>query len=147
MIIRFVLICAVVAGFHSTIAGPLLESWPQFRGPDGQGHVANSRLPLHWSESDNVAWKTPIHGKAWSSPVIMEGRIWMTTANEDGTELSGLCVDAASGKLIHNVPLFQVADPQFAHRFNSYGSPTPVIEAGRVYLTFGSPGTDDLRER
>jgi len=62
-------------------------------------------------------------------------------SNEDGRELYAVAVDKNSGKILHDIKLFDVAAPQFAHKFNSYGSPTPVIEAGRVYVTFGSPGT------
>lgn len=117
------------------------EQWPQFRGPKGDGHSSAKGLPLTWSETNNVKWRTPIHGKAWSSPVIWDNRIWMTTAPEDGQELFAVCVDRDSGKIIHNLKLFTVPNPQFCHKFNSYASCTPVIEEGRVYVTFGSPGT------
>jgi outer membrane protein assembly factor BamB len=117
------------------------DDWPQFRGPTGDGHVAAKALPLKFSDSENVKWKTAIHGKGWSSPVIMGSQVWLTTATEDGTELSALCVDKESGKILHDKVLFRVATPQFCHKFNSYASPTPVIEQGRVYVTFGSPGT------
>ncbi len=117
------------------------ENWPQFRGPNGDGHSDAHGLPLTWSEQQNVKWKTPIHGRAWSSPVIWGSQIWLTTATEDGKELFAICVDRDSGKVIHDVKLFDVEKPQFAHKFNTYGSPTPVIEEGRVYVTFGSPGT------
>ncbi len=117
------------------------DDWPQFRGPDGQGHSDAQGLPTSWSETDNVKWKTPIHGRAWSSPVVLGNQIWLTTATEDGKELFAVCVDRETGKIIYDLNLFHVPNPQFAHKFNSYGSPTPVIEAGRVYVTFGSPGT------
>ncbi|MEO8354218.1 MAG: PQQ-binding-like beta-propeller repeat protein, partial [Chthoniobacteraceae bacterium] len=64
-----------------------------------------------------------------------------TTATEDGTELSALCLDKETGKILRDEMLFRVATPQFCHKFNSYASPTPVIEEGRIYVTFGSPGT------
>jgi outer membrane protein assembly factor BamB len=115
--------------------------WPQFRGPTGQGTSDAKGLPLTWSETQNVKLKTAIHGKAWSSPVIWGGQVWMTTATEDGRELSAICVDRETGKVLLDQKLFDIATPQYADRFNSYGSPTPVIEEGRVYLTFGSPGT------
>src|SRR4030095_3059031 len=67
--------------------------------------------------------------------------IWLTTATEDGTELSVVCVDKESGKILQDKVLFRVSTPQFCHKFNSYASPTPVVEKGRVYVTFGSPGT------
>jgi outer membrane protein assembly factor BamB len=116
------------------------ENWPQFRGPN-QGRSDARNLPLKWSEKENIKWQTAVHGKAWSSPVVFGDQIWMTTASEDGRELSGVCIDKNSGRIIHDLKLFDVAVPQFAHKFNSYGSPSPVIEPGRVYITFGSPGT------
>jgi outer membrane protein assembly factor BamB len=114
--------------------------WPQHRGPDGNGSV-DAVLPLTWTETVNVRWKTPVHGRGWSSPVILDGQVWLTTATPDGKRLSALAIDAESGKVIHDLALFDVAEPQYAHPFNSYASPSPVIEKGRVYLTFGSPGT------
>jgi outer membrane protein assembly factor BamB len=114
--------------------------WPQFRGPDGNG-IANAELPLTWSDTANVKWKTAIHGRAWSSPVVLDNQIWMTTATPEGRELFAVAVDQQSGRIIHNLKLFDVEKPQYAHPFNSYASPSPVIEPGRVYVTFGSPGT------
>ena len=118
------------------------STWPEFRGPTGQGIApAAAKVPLHWSEDKNVAWKTPIHGRAWSSPVSDGERIWVSTATEKGTELSGVCVDVKTGKVIHDLKLFHVENPQYAHPFNSYASPTPVLDGNRLYITFGSPGT------
>jgi outer membrane protein assembly factor BamB len=116
-------------------------SWPEFRGPRGDGSSSAQGLPLRWSETNHVKWKTPIHGRAWSSPVIWGQQIWLTTATEDGKELFALGVDRESGKILRDLKLFEVEKPQFAHKFNSYASPTPAIEEGRVYVTFGSPGT------
>lgn len=115
--------------------------WPQFRGPNGDGHTSAQGLPLTWSESDNIGWKTVVHGRGWSSPVVLGSQVWLTTATEDGRQLSALAFDRRSGKILHDLLLFNVENPQFAHRFNSYASPTPVIESNRVYVTFGSPGT------
>ena len=122
-------------------------SWPQFRGPRGDGVSEATGLPLNWSETNHVAWKTPIHGRGWSSPVILGNQIWLSTATEDGRELFAVCVDRGSGKILHDLKLFTVEKPQFAHKFNSYASPTPVLEEGRVYVTFGSPGTACLDTR
>jgi outer membrane protein assembly factor BamB len=117
------------------------ENWPQFRGPNGDGQSDAKGLPLTWSETENVKWKTPIHGKAWSCPVVWGNQVWLTTATEDGRELFVVCVDRDTGKILRDQKLFDVANPQFCHKFNSYASPTPVIEEGRIYVTFGSPGT------
>jgi outer membrane protein assembly factor BamB len=73
--------------------------------------------------------------------VIYGNQIWLTTAAPDGRKLYALCLDRNTGRIIQDLKLFEVAEPQYAHPFNTYASPTPVIEAGRVYITFGSPGT------
>ena len=114
------------------------ENWPSYRGPTDQGHADSARLPLRWSERENVVWKTPIDGKAWSSPVIWGDRIWLTSASDDGTELSAIALEKNSGKiLVHRRQT--VAGPQYCIPFNSYASPSPVIEEGRVYVSFGAP--------
>ena len=124
----------------ATTAFTCFANWPQFRGPTGDGHTDAKGLPLTWSEEKNVTWKTPIPGRAWSSPVIWGKQIWMTTANEQGSELSVICVDRDVGKIVHNIKIFDVEKPQPAIDFNSYASPTPVIEEGRLYAAWGSPG-------
>lgn len=132
-------------GLAAVLAGALLQAedlnWPQFRGPRGDGHTSSTGLPLHWSESSNVVWQTPIPGKAWASPVIWGDQIWLANATEDGTELSAVCVDRDSGRVVRDLKLFTVENPQFCHKFNSYASPTPVLEEGRLYITFGAAGT------
>jgi outer membrane protein assembly factor BamB len=127
-----------------TLQGLVWAEWPQFRGPTGDGRSEAQGLPLHWDEQTHVTWKTPVHGLGWSSPVILAGQVWMTTATEDGHRLSAVCLDVETGKILHDLLLFEVAEPQFVHRFNSHASPTPVMEQGRVYVTFGSAGTAAL---
>lgn len=117
------------------------ENWTQFRGSGAQGHSEAKGLPTEWSEESNIVWKTPIDGKAWSSPVVWGDRIWVTNANSKGTSLSVLCLNKKTGKNIYDQELCTVKDPQFCHAFNSYASPTPILEEGLVYLTFGSPYT------
>lgn len=117
------------------------ENWPQFRGPDGNGHSDSHGLPLSWSETRNIVWKTAIHDRGWSSPVIYGQQVWLTSATKDGRELFALCIDRETGKIIRDLKLFDVPQPQFVHPFNTGASPTPVIEEGRVYITFGSAGT------
>ena len=122
-------------------AVPLEAEWPQFRGPAGNGLSDARDLPLAWSETKNVVWKTAVHGRAWSSPVVLGRQVWVTTARPDGRELFAVALDRETGRVVHDLKLFEVANPQFAHAFNTYASPTPVIEQGRVCVTFGSPGT------
>lgn len=139
--------------------------WPQFRGPAGQGHAAAEQLPTRWSEQENVVWKCELPGKGWSSPVIAGNQIWLTTAIDSpiseaekaerlkGTtnsqpllvsgklSLRAQCVDRATGKLLHDVELLVEPSPQGTHATNSFASPTPVIEAGKLYCHFGAYGT------
>lgn len=123
------------------------ENWPEYRGPTADGHSDSTGLPTHWSESQNIAWKTSIHGRAWSSPVIWEDQIWLTTATPDGRELFGVCIDRDTGEIVHDLKLFDVVEPREIHVTNTYASSTPAIEAGRVYLHFGSYGTACLDTR
>jgi outer membrane protein assembly factor BamB len=125
----------------------LQAQWPQFRGPGGDGIAAGRNLPLTWDESTNIRWKTPIPGRAWSSPVILGSEIWLTNATPDGKELSVVTVNGEDGKIVRDQKVFHVEKPQEGHPFNSYASPTPVAEPGRVYVTFGSHGTAALDSR
>jgi outer membrane protein assembly factor BamB len=120
---------------------PAGENWPRFRGPEGNGHSDAVGLPLQWSETENIRWKTAIHDCGHSSPVVWGNQIWMTTATEDGKEQYAVCVDCGTGKIVHDIPVFHNDNPEGIHALNSYASPTPVIEAGRVYVHFGTYGT------
>ena len=121
------------------------ENWPQFRGPSGDGHSDATSLPLTWSEQEHVKWKTAIPGEGWSSPVIEGNQIWMQTALDDGKSLRAICVDRDTGKIIHDVEVFHIPSPAPKHAFNSHASPTPVIENGRVYISYGMYGVACLR--
>ncbi len=119
------------------------DNWNQFRGPGGDGQAASKSLPIEWDDATGkgIAWKTPIHGKAWSSPVVWGDRIWMTSATEDGRKLFAICVDAKTGKILHDITVFEIPSPMFCYPYNSYASPTPVVEEGRLWVSFGSAGT------
>ena len=119
------------------------EDWPQFRGPGGEGHSAEKDLPLQWSESQNILWKTPVAGRGWSSPVVSGGRVWLTTAVErqGNASLRVLAYEVQSGREVVNVEVFSVRDVFLKNAKNSFASPTPIIEGDRVYFHFGSDGT------
>ncbi len=117
------------------------ENWPDFRGPAMDGHSDAQELPLEWSEQKNIRWKTAIAGRGWSTPVIWGEQIWLTTAISDGKELYALCVHKESGEVTQRIKVFEVAKPEPVNATNSYASPSPVIEAGKVYLHFGTYGT------
>ena len=124
--------------------------WPEFRGPRGDGHASAPGdpkplgLPLHWSETNNIKWKTAIPFRGWSAPVVMGGQVWLTTATEDGRDCFAICVDAKTGKEVFNEKVFHHDSPEplgNGASMNSYATPSPAIEPGRVYVHFGSAGT------
>lgn len=117
------------------------ENWPNFHGPTNDNHSNATDLPLTWSETENVVWKTPIHDSGWSSPVIWGNQIWLTMATDDGKQSYALCLDRQTGRIVHDLKLFDNAEPEDTRKYNSFASCTPVIEAGRVYVHFGSYGT------
>lgn len=119
----------------------LAQDWPEFRGPSGQGHSDEHGLPLTWSETKNVKWKTAIPGKGWSSPAILGDRIWLTTATEEGKSLRAVSVDLKTGAILVNVELFRLKSLGPLNAKNSLASPTPVLEGDKIYLHFGANGT------
>lgn len=145
-----------------TVSPVMAENWPEWRGAGGQGSSAAKGLPETWSETSGVAWKTELPGRGHSTPVIWGEQIWVTTAIEkaasaekrlksntgdqpvtvlDSVSLRAVCVDKTSGKILHEVELLNVKEPQWVHQLNSYASPSPIIEEGRLYAHFGSFGT------
>lgn len=144
-----------------------IAQWTEFRGPNGSGHGVTRDLPLQtWTEA-NFAWRTLIPGRGWSSPVMAEGQVWLTSAVEvaadpqvaeqrlqalppgtsDGLEvkasvtLLAVCVDLDRGELLHSIELFRIDEPPLIHALNSFASPTPVIDGAFVYCHFGTMGT------
>ncbi len=124
----------------------LVQDWPEFRGPTGQGYSDERGLPLTWSETKNVKWKVAIPGKGWSSPAIQGDRIWLTTATEEGKSLRAICVDRNTGAMLQNVEVFRLKSLGQINSKNSYASPTPVLEGDRVYVHFGAHGTACLTQ-
>jgi len=139
MLTLLVCLCAASA---SSAPG---QEWPEFRGPGGQGHSAERDVPLDWSESRNVAWKTLVPGLGWSSPVVSGGRVWVTTAIDDrGVSLRVLAFDVETGREVVNAEVFRVQHAGAINPKNSRASPSPIIEGDRVYVHFGAEGTAAL---
>jgi outer membrane protein assembly factor BamB len=132
------MVCAFITLF-ATAQAPAAD-WPQFRGPTGEGLSTEAVLPLEWSEEKNIRWATEIPGRGWSSPALLAGKIWLTTAVDDGKQLRAICVDAATGHVLHDVLVFELDDPGAIHSKNSHASPTPWVEPDRVYIHFGAHG-------
>ena len=126
------------------------EDWPQFRGPTGQGHATERGLPLEWSETKNIIWKTPVPGLGWSSPTVANGRVWLTTVVESkqrrgvSASLRAVAFDVATGREIVNVEVFRLDDAGYVNPKNSRASPTPIVDGDRVFVHFGAEGTAAL---
>jgi outer membrane protein assembly factor BamB len=130
--------------------------------------VADGKLPLAWGEGQGLKWKTSLPGRGWSSPVVANGRVWLTSAEEHAGDdakrkellktveslpvaeqmismgsvtLVALELDLATGNLLRRIELFKAESPAPIHGLNSYASPTPVIADGRVFCHFGTFGT------
>ena len=117
------------------------DDWTHFRGSNLDGIASVSACPVSWSPDSNIRWKTKIHGRGWSSPVVLDDQIWMTTATEDGKEMYAVCVDFETGKIVHDIKLFEPDSIFRKHEINSYATPTPCLEKDRVYVHFGTYGT------
>lgn len=127
-------------------AVPAAADWPEFRGPTGQGQATATGLPVEWSATRNVAWKQPLPGLGWSSPVIGGGRIFLTTGVPvagGGASLRALAVEAATGRLLWDTEVFAGPhiEAQPLHRKNSPASPTAIVDGDRVFVHFGHHGT------
>ena len=117
------------------------SNWAFYRGSDLNGVSLNTDLPATWSEKDNIVWKTPIHGKGNSSPVIYGNQVWLTTADSAGKQLYAICTSFKTGEIIHDVKVFVPDSVIRIHALNSHATPTPAIEKGYVYVHYGSMGT------
>ena len=125
-------------------ATPAAAAWPEFRGPGGQGLAREANAPLRWGEGRNIAWSAPIPGRGWSSPVVRDGLVWLTAAEQGGASLSALAFEASSGRLIRQTEVFALDSAPSIHQKNSHASPTPILEDDRVYVHFGALGTAAL---
>ena len=135
--------------------------WPQFRGPHADGTSDAKNPPLAWSETNNIAWKVPVMGRGRSSPVLLGDKLWLTTAEEKGVQrtrigsddmqtaehigLAVVCLSRATGKILWKTRLDEVEKPDPVHWYNSWATPTPVVESGRLYCDFGTYGTFALK--
>jgi outer membrane protein assembly factor BamB len=114
---------------------------PQFRGPGGEGHSDERHLPLTWSPTENIRWKTDIEGLGWSTPSIVGSEVWLTTAVDEGKSLRVICLDKDSGAVQHDVVVFTPDEPGPIHGKNSYASPSVVIDGDLLFVHFGKLGT------
>ncbi len=135
---KSIIVSIAVLSVCSSLA---LADWPDWRGPSADGRSEATGLPLSWSETENIAWKIPIHDAGYSTPVVLGDQIWLTTAPEDGKSLYAVCIDLNTGAIIHDINLFQPEEPQYVNPLNTYATPSVALEEGRAYVHFGTYGT------
>lgn len=140
------------------------DRFPEWRGVNGQGHADAVDLAVSWSETENVAWKANVPGRGWSTPVIENGQVWLTTAIDrpaskadaarrrkmstnsqpltisEFVSLRAIGYDLKTGKLLHDIEVLNEQDPQMIHEINTYATPTPIIENGLLYCHYGPSG-------
>lgn len=115
------------------------ENWPQFRGPDGQGHSKETTVPTSWSATEHLAWKTEIPGESWSSPIVFGNRVFVTTTTDNGESCRILGLERKTGRIVWNTEVFRQV-PRRKETRNSYATPTPATDGKRVYACFGDGG-------
>ncbi len=152
----------LMLGVAVTASGQVTDNWPQFRGAGSSGVAQGVKLPANWSATQNVAWVTPIPGKAWSSPVVWGDKVFVTSAvsaKEVEPPKKGLyvwgfwgtradsehrwtvyCLDFATGKVLWERVAYRGPVPGAIHGKNSYASETPVTDGERVIACFGNIG-------
>ena len=103
------LLLSVLALSAPVPAGAVKSGWVEFRGPDGSGHYTGPALPTAWGPDTNVSWKADIPGKGWSSPILVDGKLILTTAVSvpgGAHELRAVAVSADTGKVAWDVKVF-----------------------------------------
>jgi hypothetical protein len=166
---RYRTTCLLILSLPILHPAAAADLWPQFRGQNGDGIVHDQSIPVNFSETENVTWKTELPGRAWSSPIVADDVIWVTTAIEriptveervamlreggieekkikqlaiaKSIELKLLAISFESGSLLRTIDLVTIPKPDPIHAVNSYASPTPVIDGPNIYCHFGTYGT------
>ncbi len=152
---------AALLGWGDSIHAAAPE-WTQFRGPGARGVAEGANLPERWSAGENVAWKTDLPGRGWSSPIVTGGRVYLTTVVNQGESeepKKGLyfggdrgkppesvhqwkvyCLELATGKVLWDQLCHEGQPESSIHIKNSFASETPVTDGERVYAYFGNHG-------
>src|ERR1041385_4134729 len=111
------------------------ENWPQWRGPRLDGTSAETQVPVHWSATSNVLWKTELPGAGHASPIVFGDKVFTVSAVAQTEERLLLCLDAASGKILWQQPVIR-SPLEKKHSLNSHASSTPACDGNRVFVAF-----------
>jgi len=132
---RFRLLLVALSCALASAANGRAENWPSWRGPRGDGTSDETNLPVAWSDSQHVAWKTPLPGKGHASPIVWNDHVFVVSCDEDKQERILLAFDRTNGKqLWQRVVLRSPLEDK--HQLNSFASSTPATDGELVYVTF-----------
>ena len=159
---RFAFVLLLLPLFANPVLGADSDNWSQFRGPGSRGVATNTNLPDVWSATKNVSWKRDIPGRGWSSPVVWENRVFLTTVTTEGEyekpkkglyfggdrpkppsavhHWQVLCLNLQTGKIDWQKEVHKGKPATAIHIKSSYASETPVTDGERVYFYFGNVG-------
>ena len=170
MVVSVVTWAAVVLFLSSTAGSTNAGNWPQWRGPEGQGISAEKGLPVEWSATKNIKWKTAIAGRGHSSPIVWGNKVFLTTALDgevipgakpgvthkmsDGTDFvhpdavgadrkhtfKVVCLDRETGKILWERVAYEGAVADSRHQKASFASSTPATDGKYVFAFFGTEG-------
>jgi outer membrane protein assembly factor BamB len=121
-----------------TLIFPLVgraEDWPAWRGPRGDGSSLETGIPVKWSATDNIAWKTAIPGTGYSSPIVHGNRVFLTSCIEEERQRMLICFDRKKGEILWQKVVLK-APLEIKHKLNSFASSTPATDGKRVWVTF-----------
>lgn len=142
---RFVLPALLLLATGAVFAAPDASKepskhWLHWRGPSYQGYVEDDRVPLAWSETENVLWKTKLPGRGNSTPIVHGDRVFLTTSAEGGAVRGVCCVRVSDGKLLWHQDAAKAVPQEKSHAWNGYASPSCVTDGKHVWAFFGTPG-------
>jgi len=122
-------------GLLASVNSACAENWPAWRGPRGDGTSSETHVPVHWSATTNVVWKTRIPGDGHASPIGWDDRVFTVTALLDSEDRALLCLDRRTGKMLWQKTVLN-APLEKKHSLNSYASSTPAADGEQVYVAF-----------
>ena len=116
------------------------KQWPAFRGPTGQGIAMKKKIPLTWSETENIRWKSELHGRGNSSPIVWDKKVFITTASDDGKVRELICFNRADGEMLWKMAAPEPKNIEKLYWKNTYASTSPITDGERVIAFFGNSG-------
>jgi outer membrane protein assembly factor BamB len=121
------------------VASSRAGDWPAFRGPNGDGISSEKNVPLKWGPTENIRWKTPLPAPGNSSPIVSQGRVFLTCATDQGKSRGLYCFDRKTGELLWS-RIVPYAEPDPTHETNPCCGSSPAADGDRVVVWHGSAG-------